>query len=67
MKTAISLPDALFEQAEAEARALAAEFLKRNSDADITRRLNEVYESIPSSVDPELHANQVRLFAKESW
>ena len=78
MKTAISLPDSLFDQAEAEARRLnvsrselysraLAEFLKRNSDADITQRLNQVYESNQSNVDPALHAVQVRLFGKESW
>lgn len=56
MNITSSLPDALFDQAEAEAR-----------DADITQRLNEVYESNPSNVDPTLDAVQVRLFGKESW
>ena len=74
MRTAISLPDSLFDQAEAEARRLnvsrselysraLAEFL----NADITQRLNQVYESNQSNVDPALHAVQVRLFGKESW
>lgn len=78
MKTAISLPDELFAQAEAEARRMKvsrselyskalAEFLQRNEDADITRRLNEVYDQVDSSLDPELHEAQLRSFTKESW
>ncbi len=78
MKTAISLPDELFAQAEAEARRMKvsrselyskalAEFLQRNEDADITRRLNEVYDQVDSSLDPELYEAQLRIFTKESW
>ncbi len=78
MKTAISLPDELFAQAEAEARRMKvsrselyskalAEFLQRNEDADITRRLNEVYDQVDSSLDPAFHEAQLRIFIKESW
>lgn len=78
MKTAISLPDELFAQAEAEARRMKvsrselyskalAEFLQRNEDADITRRLNEVYDQVNGSLDPELYEAQLRIFTKESW
>lgn len=78
MKTAISLPDELFAQAEAEARRMKvsrselyskalAEFLQRNEDADITRRLNEVYDQVDSSLDPAFHEAQILSLEKESW
>ena len=43
MKTAISLPDALYEEAERTARAVA-EYIKRHRREGITERLSEVYE-----------------------
>lgn len=54
MKTAVSVPDGLFQKAEAAARRLRvsrselyakaiAEFLKQEDGTAITERLNEVY------------------------
>jgi metal-responsive CopG/Arc/MetJ family transcriptional regulator len=65
MKTAISLPDALYEDAEQTARAMGiprsqlyaravSEFIKRYKREEITQRLNEVYEKIESRTTPEL-------------
>jgi metal-responsive CopG/Arc/MetJ family transcriptional regulator len=56
MKTAVSLPDDLFQQAEAAARRLRvsrselygkaiAEFVKRLDANEITERLNDVYST----------------------
>ncbi len=64
MKTAISLPDALYEDAEQTARAMGiprsqlfaravAEFIKRHKREEITERLNEVYERIENHTTPE--------------
>ncbi len=50
MKTAISLPDALYEEAERTARAVA-EYIKRHRREGITERLNEVCEGTDASLD----------------
>jgi predicted transcriptional regulator len=62
VKTAISIPDELFEEADALARRTGKsrselyadalrEHLKRHGDAAITARLNDVYGS--ENVDPD--------------
>ena len=62
MKTAISIPDALFDAAEKlakqssmsrselYAKAVAA-FVREHSEKDVTKRLNTVYETEDSRVD----------------
>jgi hypothetical protein len=63
MKTAISIPDDLFEQAEIVAKELGLsrsrlvqtalkEFIDRRHEADITRRLNKSYSEHPEPVTP---------------
>ena len=65
MKTAISLPDPLFEEAEATAKELGIsrsklirtaleEFLSRRKASEITRRLNKSYTENPPEPDPFL-------------
>ncbi len=79
MKTAISLPDALFEQGEAEAkklgvsrselyaRALSAFVLSRQANT-VTERLNRVYSADSAEIDPVLFEMQLRsLPPKEKW
>ncbi|MBI4911077.1 MAG: ChpI protein [Acidobacteria bacterium] len=78
MKTAVSLPDLLFQQAEATARRLRmtrsqlystaiAEFLQRQDNDAITQQLNAVYAKQPSQLDPALHRAQVKSIDKDSW
>lgn len=80
MKTAISLPDPLFEAAEQLARQLGKsrsqlyaealrEYLERRRDEDITRRLNEIYDAEPelAKLDPVLDALQLEVLRKEKW
>ena len=63
MKTAISLPDPLFEQAERFAQRLEMsrsqlysqalqEYLERHDDDSITEALNKIYATQPSTLDP---------------
>ncbi len=79
MKTAISLPDELFEQGEAEAkklgvsrselyaRALSAFVVSRQAD-EVTERLNRVYAEESTGADPILFQMQLgSLPAKEKW
>jgi predicted transcriptional regulator len=80
MKTAVSLPDPLFEAADRLARQLGKsrsqlyaealrEYLERHRDEDITRRLNEIYEAEPelAALDPVLAAMQFMSLPKEEW
>jgi metal-responsive CopG/Arc/MetJ family transcriptional regulator len=78
MKTAISLPDAVFTEAEAlakhlglsrselYARALQA-FLSKYDRQQILSRLNEVYAVESSDLDPELAKMQFTSLAHEDW
>ena len=71
MKTAISLPDKLFHEAdslakllgisrsELYAKALAA-FLDRHSAEQVTARLNTVYQAVEGRVEPSLAVLQSR-------
>lgn len=78
MKTAISIPDDVFEAADRTARKLGVsrselyatavhEFIERHRVEDVTARLNEVYASTSSNLDDQLYEMQRRLLAKETW
>jgi predicted transcriptional regulator len=78
MKTAVSLPDDLFRQAEITARRLRisrselyakalAEFLKRQRGNEITERLNDLYSRHPAKLDPGLHRAQLKSLTKDVW
>ena len=78
MKTAISLPHALFVEAEQVAKRLRisrsklyttaiAQFLKQQGARGVTERLNEVYPQERSQLDPVLHALQLRALPREDW
>jgi len=80
MKTAISVPDPVFEAAERLARRLGKSrsqvytealqaYLAQQRDAGVTERLNEIYGAEPllSELDPVLKAIQWRSLPKEEW
>lgn len=78
MKTAISIPDTIYQQAEKAAQQLkmtrselytkaVASFLERHHAQDITEKLNEVYARESSSLAPEFTAAQTALLASEEW
>lgn len=78
MKTAVSIPDAVFRAADqlakrkgwsrSELYARAVEALVRaEDDADVTARLNRVYEREPSRLDPDLAAAAARALSDERW
>ena len=80
MKTAISIPDAVFKsgeqlasrlrvsRSELYAKALKA-FLEEHRDDLITSRLNEIYgpDAESSSLDPDLALLQRRSFGRDLW
>jgi metal-responsive CopG/Arc/MetJ family transcriptional regulator len=80
MKTAVSIPDPVFAEAEDLARRLGRsrsqlftdalrEYVDRHRAEHITRRLNEVFEAEPelAQLDPELKELQYRSLPKEEW
>lgn len=80
MKTAISIPDKVFEAAERAAKKLGVsrselyanavrEFIERYRRENVTEKLNKVYaedESV-SKLDRRLEALQTRSLEKEDW
>jgi metal-responsive CopG/Arc/MetJ family transcriptional regulator len=78
MKTAISIPDALFNSADSLARKLGvsrsrlfatalAEYLAKHRTAKVTERLNAVYASEPSQLDTGTRRAQRRIVARAEW
>lgn len=79
MKTAISIPDDLFQAAERVAKRLGlsrselyqravASFLERQSDTLVTDALNEIYrEEEPGALDPVLERMQWATLPGEDW
>ena len=78
MKTAISIPNPLFELAEELAKQLSisrselytkalAEYVRAYHQASITERLNQVYAEEDSAPDPVLTQLQLAVIAKEEW
>jgi len=78
MKTAISIPDPLFQAAEIFAKRLnksrsqfyaeaVAEYMNTHKNKDVTKALDEIYADESSTVDSELYRMQVRSIVKEEW
>ena len=80
MKTAVSLPDPLFEAADRLAKQLGKsrsqlyaeavrEYLDKHPEEDITQRLNEIYEAQPelAELDPVLDTLQLEVLRREKW
>jgi metal-responsive CopG/Arc/MetJ family transcriptional regulator len=78
MKTAISLPDPLFEAADRLAQRLGisrselyaaalGEYLRSHRDEGVTEALNRVYQEEDSSLDPVLEAVQAASLSRDEW
>ena len=78
MKTAISLPDDLFAEAEALAQQLDTsrsslyaaalrEYLARHQPDRVTAALDALYSSDPSKLDPALAAAAARILEHAEW
>lgn len=78
MKTAISIPDPLFEEAEAFRRrhglsrsrlysTAVRALVQRGPRSETTASLNRVYAKQPSRLDPVLEALQLEVLAREKW
>lgn len=78
MKTAISLPDALFKEAAATAKELGIsrselirtalqDFLRRRRASETTRRLNRSYTENPPEPDPFLDRLVLEGLKRTEW
>ena len=78
VKVAISLPDQLFQHAEAAAKArrvsrsqlyatALADYLEQHQPREITERLNAIYGKKTAKVDRVLNQMQLRALPKEEW
>ena len=78
MKTAISVPDEVFEAADRTARKLGVsrselystavyEYIERHRVEDVTSRLNDLYASESSELDESLGKMQGQSMKKEDW
>lgn len=80
MKTAVSIPDKVFEEAErlAQERGVSrselyaqaiAEYVKDQRFAGVRERLDAIYEAAPevSEVDPLIERLQAASLPKEEW
>jgi len=78
MKTAISVPDAVFSRAEVFARrhkitrsalftVAVDEYVHQHRAEDVTRKLNEIYAKENSSLDPVLERLQALSLPKGEW
>lgn len=78
MKTAISLPDPVFEEAEALARQLGLSrselytkalkaYLRKYNRNQILNKLNQVYSKESSELDPVLAKMQFMSLPREDW
>ncbi|MBI4502713.1 MAG: hypothetical protein HY700_16325 [Gemmatimonadetes bacterium] len=78
MKTAISIPDAVFKSADALATRLGisrselysravADYVAKHRAAKVTERLNTVYATQPSKLDPALRKAARRTMQRSEW
>ena len=78
MKTAISLPDEIFESADALAERLGlsrselyatavAEYLAKHRGEDVTARLNDVFADHSGGIDPAVRSAQARSIGRSEW
>ena len=78
MKTAISIPDPIFQAAETLAHRLemsrsqlyaeaVAEYIKFHKNQDVTKVLDRVYAVEDNSVEKGLQSMQMHSIPKEEW
>lgn len=78
MKTAISIPDNVFESAEKLANRLGqsrsqlytqavSTYLTKHQSDNVTKKLDEVYDTLDATLDPELARLQVQSISKDKW
>jgi metal-responsive CopG/Arc/MetJ family transcriptional regulator len=78
MKTAISIPDPIFQAAENMAKRLGmsrselftvamSKYMKEHKYQNVTESLNKIYSQDIEDIDKELVSMQLKLLPKEDW
>jgi hypothetical protein len=78
MKTAVSIPDELFVSAERLARRLGMsrselyaralrQYVREHRNEGITERLDAIYGTEPSELDPTIRRLQARSLPEDAW
>jgi metal-responsive CopG/Arc/MetJ family transcriptional regulator len=78
MKTAISIPDDVFQSAEQLAHRMGLSrselyvkalksYLKEHRDEGVTDKLNTIYGEMDEQFDPALQSIQTRSLSKDDW
>ncbi len=78
MKTAVSIKDRIFEEAEKYVKKAKIsrsqlysdaleEYLERRSKEDLIAQINAVCEEVDTSLDPAVKKYQSRIINKEKW
>ena len=78
MKIALSIPDDLFESAEGLCKRLGisrsrlyatalADYVAKHQDRKVTERLNAVYATEDSRLDPATRRLQARSLPRDEW
>ncbi len=78
MKTAISIPDNVFESAEKLANRLGqsrsqlytkavSSYLEKHRGDNVTKQLDAVYNNVDSRLDPALQDLQSQFLSKDRW
>lgn len=78
MKTAVSIPDPVFQEADQLAKKMGVSrselyasaiqaYVQAHRADDITEALNRVYSKEDSSLDPVLAALQARALSRDDW
>jgi metal-responsive CopG/Arc/MetJ family transcriptional regulator len=78
MKTAISIPDPIFQAAENMAKRLGmsrselftvamSKYMKENKYQNVTESLNKIYSQNTNNLDTELLSMQLESLPKEEW
>lgn len=78
MKTAVSIPDDIFKEADELARrerrtrsdvyaAALREYLARHDESEITRKMNEVIDRVGAEVDPFVEEAARRILERVEW
>jgi metal-responsive CopG/Arc/MetJ family transcriptional regulator len=78
MKTAVSIPDAIFREAERLARRMKksrsrlyrdaiAEYLARHAEDSVTEMMNSICDAVDLRPDPAISAAALRILERNEW
>jgi metal-responsive CopG/Arc/MetJ family transcriptional regulator len=78
MKTAISIPDEIYQSADQLAKRLGMSrselyskavsfFIEAHQNEEVTRALDKIYDKETSEIDPVIGVMQLKSMPKEEW